>query len=243
MYRRDVRDTIDRLQRDEIISLGSHGQHPVAMRRYVATIPHGRSIDEVEAIVRAAFRSKRVAIAIVTGGVVTAANQGRLLTAVARELPGSRVVCLNLGELRDAGAAAYARLEQALGDSYVGNLYIDDPVTPQEHARKTRLKAIVKENKRKDGYRQQLARDDAWALLQRGCNAWFNPTAQGRAAAVAWRDAQAPAHCRQRCSSANPVRPGTGVRCRGISSRGVKCCLCTRHESRYCHHHRFADPA
>lgn len=229
---------IQRLKANELVALGSHGSWPANAPS--AQVPRNKGLDACEAIVRAAFKSKRLAIAVLTGTLVRGRDHSQLLTTIAANLPGSRVVCLNLGEFSDADDAAYAALEAALPRTFVGNLYIKDPVNAAERARKRRIKDILNANKRKAGYRQQIARDDAWRLLKHGCNAWFNPKAATRDAAVQWAQERKPEHCKRGCSSDNIARPGPGQRCRGISGTGRRCCLCTRHPSLYCHHHRFA---
>lgn len=157
------------------------------MQPHVARVPLGRGIDAYLAIVETALRSKRLALAIVLGSLVSGPNnQSRLLSAVARALPASRVVALNLGEFGDATEAAYAELELGLPRSVVGHLYITDPLTEHQKERKTRLLAILRQNRGKAGYKQQIAEDDAWLILKAGCNAWFNPSQGARDAALEW---------------------------------------------------------
>jgi hypothetical protein len=233
----DVANLITRLRADKIIALGSHIDYPAAYRDRVAAFPRLCTITQYEQIIEAAFKSKRVAIAIVTGSLVAEQYQARLLAKVTACLPKSRVVCLNVGEIRNVSTARLNALEAAVASSYVGNMYLADPINPAERARKNRLKEMLHTNKRKEGYRSQLARDDAWQLLRVGCQAWFNPTEQARAAAGVWANNDWPQRCKRGCASHNPKNPGPGQRCRGISSLGKRCCLCTRHVSKYCHHH------
>ena len=235
-----IADLISRLRGESIVALGSHGSWPKRANHRIGTIPRHKGLAACETLVREAFKSKRLAIAILTGNLVRSADHSKLLTTIAHSLPGSRVVCLNVGEFTDADDAAYDALETALPRTCVGNLYIKDPVTAAERARKRRLKDILKVNKRKPAYRQQIARDDAWELLSVGCRAWFNPKPATRDAALRWAQERKPTHCNRGCSSDNVTRPGPGQRCRGVSATGRRCCLCTRDVSKYCHHHRFA---
>lgn len=230
---------ISKLRRNELVALGSHGSYPRRAANLASSLPRGKGIDACKAVVRAAFSSKRLAVAMISGTAVPAKDHTELLNAVAHNLPKSRVVCLNLGEFTHADEESYAALESAIARSFVGNLYIQDPVTASDRARKTRLKQYLNVNKRKPGYRQQIARDDAWQFLKFGCNAWFNPKPATRSAALNWAQDGRPEHCKKGCSAQNAQRPGKGQRCRGISANGRRCCLCTRHASKYCHHHRF----
>lgn len=193
----------------------------------------------------AACRSRRLAILIMKGtiwsggGASVESKRRRIVAHLLRRLPASNVVCLNLGEFPDVDAAG---LERVLPSTFVGNLYYTDPVTGSQRAVKKRIKAILRANRRKWGYRQQLARDDAWALLRGNCLAWFGPSAKGHEAAVKyagqglaarspWGVRSAPTRCRVGCRRR---------RCAGVSSSTRRrCCLCTRDASGYCRHHRF----
>jgi hypothetical protein len=70
-------------------------------------------------------------------------------------------VCLNVGEFNDAGDSLQ-QLESAVERSFVGNLYLKDPVSARRE-RKTKLKQIISVNKRKEGYTGR-----SWPATTRG---------------------------------------------------------------------------
>ena len=187
---------------------------------------------EYKAIVDAACRSRQLRILVLRGTLFsTPAKKTLIMDYLLQRLHMSYITCLNIGEFPDIQAHP---LLAALRDSFVGNLYYRDPRNNQQRETKRRIKAVLKANKKKWGYRQSLIDDEDWRLLGKGCNAWYNPTQAGRDYALQYlesgKKSGAPfvERCRVNC------RLG---RCRATNAKRVRCCLCTRHGS-YCHHHR-----
>ena len=154
-----------------------------------------------------------------------------VLTYLAQRLPGSRIVCLNVGEYTDASLDAYHALVRALPQTYVGNLYWQDPDPTAGSGLKEQARAHLRANRRKDFYRAQLVHDALWHdVLRHGCKAWWNAQEETREISRAlWNDVSPTARCSARCRL---------QRCKGLNKQNKRCCLCTRHASGYCHHHR-----
>lgn len=193
---------------------------------------------EFQAYIRAAAQSKRV-ISIdlhkPPTSFLTPALQDEILRFIATQIPKSRWICVNLGEYSLASDDAYQDLLQAVKQSSVGFLFLDDRRIKRDSPLKNEfLKALQHNRNTNRLLHLQLAHPDAWAVLDKGCKAWRNPnhikmrTTRERAKAYQ-QSAEGHGHCRNRC-----IAP----RCKGVNASGHRCCLCTRDESGFCRFHR-----
>lgn len=238
--RKDVLKFIARIKHEELVAIGHRETWPKRDKRLknlYADFPPGRSLREYKLIISAACASKRLAILMVKGTLITGIkNRNELFTHVMKELVKSNsIICVNLGEFQVNDG--YAKLVNALPNTFVGHCYYTDPVTKYQREIKIRCREVLSRNRLKWGYRAQLARDDVWGILQHGCQAWWNPKNKGREYAVKYSQnykvhaSKYPQRCRRGCR----IR-----RCAGLSASSRKrCCLCTRHASGYCRHHRW----
>lgn len=236
---RELAAAVTALRGNRVIALGDFGYRADDRRGGLwRPVPSGLTLAQTEQLLGAAARSRRVAVvdahlrSDVRGGT-TPEQQTRYVRRIAALLPRSAWVCLNLGEVDAASHEAYDELLAAVADSSVGHLWLHDPYTSARRGIKRRFQDAIQANRAKPVYRLQVARDDTWRLLQRGCKAWQNPAA----AAVSLRRARSFAesaasqgHCKARCRAA---------RCRGFSRKDRRCCLCTRDPSGYCRFHKF----
>lgn len=217
-----------RLLREEaIVSLSDYGPRRMAGRKGV---PFGLTLAQAKQVVDAATASRDLRVASIRGSMLAnEADQTALLAYVADKLPGSRIVCLNVGEFYLAREAAYERLVDRLPLTYVGNLYWHDP-SPVRAELKARAQEALRGNRKKDFYRAQLLSEPVWEVLRHGCKAWWNPqeTTRGNLEEL-WARTEPTERCTRRCV----LR-----RCKGLNRRDERCCLCTRHESGYCWRHQ-----
>ena len=235
--RADVLRLVNRLKRNELVAVGSHGSWPRGRKvsTTYSSIPRNRSLHEYKLIVDAICNSSRVAILMLRGTLLQDNDQKRtLFNYLMSKLHVSRICCLNIGEFQNVDGAT---LEEALKKSFVGNIYFRDPRNETQRQEKRRIKAIIKKNKKKWGYREKLSRNDTWIILKKGCQSWFGPTELGREKALQYageskqKRSRFVERCRVNCRS---------QRCLGVSKKHRKrCCLCTRHESGYCRWHRL----
>lgn len=237
--RKDVNNFIARIKHENLLAIGHRESWPKRDKRLknlYADFPPGRSLEEYKSIISAACASKRLAILMVKGTLIGQIYHDELFTHVMKELVKSTsIICVNFGEFHVEDG--YAKLVNALPNTFVGHCYYTDPVTPPQREIKKKCKKVLSRNRLKWGYRAQLARDDVWGILQHGCQAWWNPKEKGREYAVKYSQdyklhaSKYPQRCRRDCL----IR-----RCAGLSvSSQKRCCLCTRHASGYCRHHRW----
>lgn len=221
-----MRSIVSDLEAEELDSLSDFG--PVRVRK--RAVPNGITLDEAKAIVDAACASRRLRIASIRGTCVSHRHHTALLEHIARSLSRSRIICLNVGEFTEADESAYRALVDTLPDTYVGNLYWQDPDPMEGSGLKNRARDAIRKNRTKPFYRAQLLRNDVWSFLKFGCKAWFNPQeSTRRISQELWADTAPTARCKKGCRLS---------RCNAVNARDERCCLCTRHVSGYCHHHR-----
>jgi len=239
---------MQQLEDHDLVALGRYGSwRKRDMLKLSAEMPVFRSLDDARLVLTQAMLCPRLAVLILRGSVtldkIPRAQHNLILEHIANLLPRSHVVCLNLGEFVNIPQPVAKKLLSGLKHSFVGNLFLEWDTQPQW---KAAAKEILKANKRKWGYRMQLADEDAWKLLEKGCNAWLQPTAMGRQYALAYSDGGLAARGKQNYTGSSAPDDGTrqckrackSKRCRGLSKRRLRCCLCTRDESGRCHHHR-----
>ena len=120
---------------------------------------------------------------IVTGTNVPLRQHEAMFNMIVDRLANSRLIALNAGEF-NVDAAAYDALEEAIAqDSCIlGHFYMNDCVSTDDKARKTRIRAQLRLNRLKAGYLEQLARDEVYALG--GANCWSNFTENTRKRAL-----------------------------------------------------------
>ena len=125
-----------------------------------------------------------LACMIVTGTNVPLRQHEAMFNMIVDRLANSRLIALNAGEF-NVDAAAYDALEEAIAqDSCIlGHFYMNDCVSTDDKARKTRIRAQLRLNRLKAGYLEQLARDEVYALG--GANCWSNFTENTRKRALA----------------------------------------------------------
>ena len=123
-----------------------------------------------------AMRPDGCAIIIVSGACIPRELHTPVIHLFAERLAGSSLIALNLGEFTDADAESYDALATATArpQCVLGHVYFQDPVTPDEKERKSRMRALLRQNSFKSGYLQQLARHEVQSLG--GANCWHNFT-------------------------------------------------------------------
>jgi hypothetical protein len=219
-----IQKLVTGLQNDEYIALGSAVGWP---RNLKVSAPVGVSLVEAQAIVRAAMRSSRLRLAMLRGTLVRPADQTALLKTIASELPRSNILCLNIGEFDAASREAYEGIVNALQLSSVGHLYWDRR-GPFAYSLIAQAKGILQENRKTDFYKIEAVRAEVYKFMRviindkqmRGVNT---------IATAMLNDTSPTERCRVRCQLS---------RCHGINQKRLRCCLCTRSNDHYCHHHR-----
>ena len=219
-----IQKLVTGLQNDEYIALGSAVGWP---RNLKVSAPVGVSLVEARSIVRAAMRSSRLRLAMLRGTLVRPADQTALLKTIASELPRSNILCLNIGEFDAASREAYEGIVNALQLSSVGHLYWDRR-GPFAYSLIAQAKGILQENRKTDFYKIEAVRAEVYKFMRviindkqmRGVNT---------IATAMLNDTSPTERCRVRCQLS---------RCHGINQKRLRCCLCTRSNDHYCHHHR-----
>lgn len=223
---------LEKLREGETFSLSDIGP------RYLPkmAIPSGLSLEEALAVVDAALSTPSLRMASIRGTCLAHSSpsaQSALLRRVAERLPGSRILCLNVGEMGEASREAYTALVDALPRSFVGNLYWHDPDPMSGTGLKEKAQAALRQNRKKAFYRASLLDDETWRFLKPGCKAWWKAKESARdVARAAFERGEGAERCRVNCQK---------TRCMGVNKRQERCCLCTRHESGYCRHHRRSE--
>jgi hypothetical protein len=235
----DVQRLITRLNNDDIIALGDQPGWPSNNPR-VSLVPLGMTLLDTKAVVTAALGSKSLRFAklrgtmLVDSGAANAKKHTEVLYLIARLLPQSNLLCLNIGEWGDASDEAYRRITESLPHTTVGNLYWNRPGNaPQYVAPAT---AHLRKNRLKDFYKLESLRREIRQFAIGGCQAWWSLTNVAgvrpnffQRVDTELNDTNPTARCKTRCKL---------MRCHGLNKAGLRCCLCTRHSSNYCHHHR-----
>lgn len=226
-FRASVQRLIADLVGEQLDSLSDIG--PARLRK--RSVPNGITLDEAKAIVDAACASRRLRIASIRGTCVAHRYHTALFTHIALSLAGSRIICLNVGEFTEASESAYRALVDTLPETYVDNLYWQHPDPMAGSGLKESAQDALRRNRTKPFYRAQLLRDEVWSFLKFGCKAWFNPKeSTRRVSQELWSETAPTARCKQACRLS---------RCKGVNRHDNRCCLCTRHMSGYCYHHRL----
>jgi hypothetical protein len=232
--RQSVKNLIEELNREELIALGDQPGWP---RRHSSLVPSDMSLDETKAVITAALRSKSLRFAKLRGtmlannGAANKAMHTEVVLLIARLLPQSNLLCLNIGEWGDATDDAYGKITDSLKHTNIGNLYWNKQAgtsnAPQFIAPAT---AQLRRNRLKDFYKLESVRDDIRAFSRGGCQSWWNTgTNFFQRVDAELLVTSSTARCNSNCRL---------MRCHGLNKAGLRCCLCTRHVSRYCHHHR-----
>jgi hypothetical protein len=238
---------IDDLKANKFVALGDETRWPRSPLKSAGEA--GNSLKEARAIVRAAMTSTRLRVAKLRGESLmlnpNADQQTELLTLIAKLLPRSYILCLNIGEFPAARLSAYELIVQNLPESFVGNMYWDSGKGPNPAPDLVPdARHILKENRRKDFFRLELMRPEVFQFARHGCHAWWDiqeKRIDGKKGCVN----VAREMIENTKPIPNPDAPGFRCkvgckqsRCKGLNSAKKRCCLCTRHESGYCHHHR-----
>lgn len=169
--KREINSLVDSIGNGQVVALGHWDRFP--MNSEWRRVPTSIQLKEWETLLDAAMQKNGIAIMIVTGTVIQEQLHTAVLNAIAKRLPNSSLIALNVGEF-DASEESYDALALALADPacIVGHLYFRDPVSVEERKRKTRVRKVLRHNRTKDAYLQVLARDEVWKM--RGANCWFN---------------------------------------------------------------------
>ena len=238
--RPSVQRLVSSLNENRYVALGDEVGWPAGLKTNVAV---DNSLAEATAIVQAAMRSTRLRLEKLRGTMVGSNpdRQTNLLRVIASELPRSNLLCLNIGEFGYASHDAYVELVDALRRSSVGHLYWDTGrgASPADDLIEE-AKQILRDNCKSDFYKIEAVRDEVYQYLSHGCHAWWNMqpdrqingrTVRGvRTTSLEMLDKTHPTErCRVACKLA---------RCHGINKKRLRCCLCTRHPSRYCRFHQ-----
>jgi hypothetical protein len=236
----NVQRLIDKLNNDDLVALGDQPLWPSNSPR-ASLVPSGMTLRDTKDVVTAALQSKGLRFAKLRGSMLVesgAANQRmhtEVLNLIARLMPQSNLLCLNIGEWGDASDNSYKAITEALKRTSIGNLYWNRPGNaPQYIAAAT---AQLRINRKKDFYKLESVRVGVRAFSVGGCHAWWSlsttvvpnrPNFFQRVESEL-QDTNPTARCKVNCKL---------MRCHGLNKAGLRCCLCTRHASHYCHHHR-----
>jgi hypothetical protein len=235
---RSVQRLIDRLNNEELIALGDQPSWPNNGPR-ASLIPSGMTLADTKAVITAALRSKSLRFAKLRGTMLADQNNGaankrmqtEALLLIARLLPQSHLLCLNIGEWGDAADDAYGAVVKNLKHTNIGNLYWNRQARTS-NAPQYILPATLqlRRNRQKDFYKVESVRGDIRVFSVGGCQAWWSvgPSFFQRVDAELQNTSRT-ARCKTACKL---------MRCHGLNKAGLRCCLCTRHPSNYCHHHR-----
>ena len=184
------------------------------------------------------MRSSRLRLAILRGTLVRDVDETALLNTIASELPRSNILCLNIGEFGAASREAYEGIVTALRLSSVGHLYWNSPGPASGLI--AQAKGILQENRKSDFYKIEAVRAEVYKFMKHGCHAWWDMQPDRKVDGVQKRgvhtiatamlnDKSPTKRCKVRCQLS---------RCHGINKNRLRCCLCTRSNDHYCHHHR-----
>ena len=235
----NVQRLIDRLNNDDIIALGDQPGWPNNNPK-VSLIPLDMTLADTKAVISAALGSKSLRFAKLRGTMLAdngAANtrmHTEALSLIARLLPKSNLLCLNIGEWGDATDEAYRKITESLPKTTIGNLYWNRPGNaPQYVAPAT---AHLRNNRLKDFYKLESVRSEIRRFAIGGCQAWWGlSNATGarpnffQRVDAELKETNPTTRCKTKCKL---------MRCHGLNKARIRCCLCTRHQSKLCHHHR-----
>jgi hypothetical protein len=223
------------------------------MKISLPTPSNTHTMHNAMAMISAVIASPHVVMAQLRGsmllpyGLRTGKNENLLMKHIVQELNrltpkqrrSSRLVCLNLGEFTQVEPRVLSSLNTALEQGHIGHIYYEAFANTYDIKKETQ--AIIKTNRQKTRY-AEIMMDRRNPMRYLGCKAWFNH--KKTYTVTIGRMAEALDHpstrekgkrgsgCKRRCGT---------KRCRGSSRSGLRCCLCTNHESAYCHHHRRED--
>lgn len=181
----EVHSLADSLCSGRVVALGHWESFPAKSNTW-QRVPLHMKLEEWASLLDIGLRRGGLAIMLVTGTCIQERLHTEVLKVITERLPNSSLIALNLGEF-DATQGAYDDLALALAHPLciVGHLYFRDPVSVEEHARKRKVRELLRHNRKKDAYLEVLARDEVWAL--RGANCWFNFSQCLRTRALDWK--------------------------------------------------------
>lgn len=237
-----MEDVCKALRRHKLLALGNFGQFSKKERYnyerdvgWYESVPSFRTRQDFQNLVQVASRSRNLVSVDLHNPrnlFRTPAQQSEALAGIASALRRSRWICVNLGEYELASDDAYAQLLESIKASNVGYLYLDDRRVRGTLKRQF-LNALQHNRNEKVVYKLQVARPDVSYVLHKGCKAWKNPAAMPlsmqRAQSYVETD-ESQKHCKRGCRAS---------RCKGVSSRGKRCCLCTKNPSGFCRFHEL----
>jgi hypothetical protein len=232
----NVQRLIDRLEGDELIALGDQPGWP-RRSQSASLVPSGMNLTETKSVITAALQAKGLRYAKLRGTMLAdngAANNRmhtEVLLLIARLLPRSNLLCLNIGEWGDASDASYGKITESLKHTNIGNLYWNRQARTS-NAPQFIIPATLqlRRNRLKDFYKLESVRVDIRPFTVGGCQSWWSTGASFlQRVDTELQDTNRTTRCKTACKL---------MRCHGLNKAGLRCCLCTRHPSNYCHHHR-----
>ena len=194
-----VQGVVSRIQGD-VVAVGGYDGWPNDGRHVSIGTDH--TLKDAKAIVDATMSSPNVRLAVLLGSMVTSRNETQLLSHIADKLPGSNVICLNIGEFGSASLDAYQRIVAALPHSIVGHMYWNKgkgPCVADDLVEQAQI--YLRQNRRKTAYKVNLLQVEPY--MRKGCNAWWNPQPS--------TFQQAHADLRKSTKSATQLRRGHGT--------------------------------
>jgi hypothetical protein len=228
-----TRKLIDDLNNNRVIALGDQPRWPRRGKR--ADVPVDMSFEVTKMVIEAALTSKRLRFAklrgtmLASGGAADHARHTEIVFLIARLLPRSNLLCLNIGEWGHASNPSYKAVTNSLRYTKIGNLYWNKPSSAAD-LYFSDAQGYLKNNRKKDFFKHESTRAENRSFSEIGCQAWWDlqrPFYQRVDTEL--QDTGRTARCKTKCRL---------MRCHGLNKSELRCCLCTRHPSRYCHHHR-----
>lgn len=161
-----------RLQSPSLVAMGNWETKYPARQRGVSWLGVEPNLTELQwaSVLDLGMRPTGLSIMTVLGLQIEDKRlHAPILRLIAKRLPSSRVVALNIGEM-DVSAATFEALMAAIAHEkcILGHIYLGE-VTKRQ---KKRLREQLRVNRRKAGYHRQLARPEVFVL--KGANCWFN---------------------------------------------------------------------
>ena len=173
----EIIDILNRISDDDpelgkLVMIGTWKTSEELSRSYVST-PWDATAAQWRRIFEAAANSNRLAILMALGTrFPSGTRRNEFLLLLAEWLPSMKIVALNIGEMENVTLEAIDAIYQALKheDCLVGHLFFDLKYTDAGMIRK--MKDAITLNRHKQGYYEQILRDEVFALG--GANCWVN---------------------------------------------------------------------
>lgn len=168
---------IKTLERGELLALGKQESFSWPSESFMS-LPEGMSMLQWSEILDVGMVNPGNLVALIATGSklgprATQAQRSELYTMIARRLPQSNLIALNVGEFLDVSDEAFDYMIEQVKNSSVTHLYFEEPRATARARRKREIIDWMREvNAYKPSYLRQLAKPDVYRL--KGVNAFYD---------------------------------------------------------------------